>query len=74
MDFEKMKAIVEKAKNDTLVEIDHSEPMLSLVMLNNEGVNHGVMQMYYKILGALYEAETERLQAETAEIIRRVTA
>ena len=71
MDIEKLKEIVEKAKDESLVEIDHSEPLLSLVMLNNEGVNHGVMQMYYKILGAIYKAETERLQDEMK---RRVSA
>lgn len=64
MDIEKLKEIVEKAKDESLVEIDHSEPLLSLVMINNEGVNHGVMQMYYKILGAIYQAETEKLQEE----------
>ena len=71
MDIEKLKEIVEKAKDESLVEIDHSEPLLSLVMLNNEGVNHGVMQMYYKILGAIYKAENERLQDEMK---RRVSA
>ena len=66
MNFDDIKAIVEKAKDETLIPIDKSEPLMALVTINNEGVNHGVMQMYYKIMSALYNAETERIKEKTA--------
>ena len=65
MNFEDVKKIIEKAKEETLVKIVNTEPMMALVNINNEGVNHGVMQMYYKILAALYDLETARIRAET---------
>ena len=69
MTFDEVKAILEQAKEETLVIIDRSEPMMSLVNINNEGVNHGVMQMYYTILTALYALETKRIRAEMGKTI-----
>ena len=64
MTLDEVKAIVEQAKESSLVQIDKSEPLMSLVMINDEGVNHGVMQMYYKILAAVYEAELKEIRKE----------
>ena len=72
MNFDEVKAIIEQAKEETLVIIDRSEPMMKLVNINNEGVNHGVMQMYYKILTALYDLETARVRAETEKTINGI--
>ena len=72
MNFDEVKAIIEQAKEETLVIIDRSEPMMGLVNINNEGVNHGVMQMYYKILTALYALETKRIRAETEKTINGI--
>ena len=70
MTFDEVKAILEQAKEETLVTIDRSDPMMSMVNINNEGVNHGVMQMYYTILTALYALETEKIRDEIGKKIR----
>ena len=66
MDLETLKEIVEKVKDECLVKIEKTDPMMSLVYINNEGVNHGVMQMYYKILTELYRLDTELIKKEAA--------
>ena len=67
MDFDELKAILERVKDESLVKINDSDPMMSLVNINNEGVNHGVMQMYYKLF-------TEILKRETDSITKKVSA
>ena len=66
MNLDEFKKIVEHAKDETLVKIDDSDPLMRLVRINNEGVNHGVMQMYYKILTAVYEAQTEEIRKKAS--------
>ena len=66
MDFEKMKTILERIKDETLVKIDKTDPMWRLVNINNEGVNHGVMQMYYKLLAEIYKAESEQIKKKVS--------
>ena len=66
MDFAKMKEILEKIKDETLVPIDKTDPLYRLVNINNEGVNHGVMQMYYKILREIYKAESEEFRKKVS--------
>ena len=66
MNFEKMKEILERIKDETLVTIDKTEPMFRLVNINNEGVNHGVMQMYYKLLSEIYQAEREQIEKKVS--------
>lgn len=67
IDYERVLGIVEKIKEECLVEVDESEPMLSFIRINNEGTNHGVLMMYYRILTELYHAESERLAAVALE-------
>ena len=67
MDFNEMKAILERIKDETLVPINENEPLLRLVNINNEGVNHGVWQMYYKIMAEIYKAETEMIRKKVSE-------
>jgi hypothetical protein len=62
MDFDELKAILERIKDESLVEIDDSDPMMRLVNINNEGVNHGVRQMYYKLLIEIYKRETDSIR------------
>ncbi len=62
MDFDELKAILERIKDESLVPIGNDEPLLALVHINNEGVNHGVMQMYYKLLAEIYKAETKTIR------------
>lgn len=62
MDFDELKAILERIKDESLVEIDDSYSMTSLVTINNEGVNHGVMQMYYKLLIEILKRETDLIR------------
>ena len=64
MNFDELKAILERIKDESLVPIDDSEPLLKLVRINSEGVNHGVMQMYYKLLTEIYRAETASIRKE----------
>jgi hypothetical protein len=64
MNFDELKAILERIKDESLVPVDDSEPLLKLVSINNEGVNHGVMQMYYKLLSEIYKAETAAIRKE----------
>ena len=59
MNFDELKEILERIKDESLIPIENDEPMLALVHVNNEGVNHGVMQMYYKLLAEIYKAETK---------------
>ena len=66
MDFEKMKAVLEQIKDETLVTIDKTDSMMRLVNINNEGVNHGVMQMYYKLLAEIYKAEREWIEKKVS--------
>ena len=67
IDFERVLGIVEKIKEECLVEVDESEPLLSFIRINNEGTNHGVLMMYYRILTELYEADSDRLKAVALE-------
>lgn len=63
MNFDELIAILERAKDESLVQINDSDPILDLVRINNEGVNHGVMKMFYKVLLEVYKArnmETDR--------------
>ena len=62
MDFDELKAILERIKDESLVEIDDSDPMMRLVNINNEGVNHGVRQMYYKLLIEIYKKEADSIR------------
>lgn len=68
MDFRtlmnELRAMVNRIKDETLVPVDENDPMTSLVNINNEGVNHGVMQMFYKITAELYRIETELIRKE----------
>ena len=66
MDFKKMKAVLEQIKDETLVTIDKTDSMMRLVNINNEGVNHGVMQMYYKLLAEIYKAEKEQIEKKVS--------
>ena len=63
MSFDELKAILDKVRDESLEPINNDDPLLALVRINNEGVNHGVRRMYYRILTELYKAETERLKA-----------
>lgn len=67
IDFERVLGIVEKIKEECLVAVDESKPMLSFIRVNNEGTNHGVFMMYYRILTELYKADSERLEAVAQE-------
>ena len=62
MDFDELKAILERVKDESLVKIDDSDPMMRLVNINNEGVNHGVRQMYYKLLIEILKRETDSIR------------
>ena len=66
MDFDKMIAILERIKDETLVQINETDELYQLVNINNKGVNHGVMQMYYKLLAEIYRAEREHIQEQIA--------
>ena len=67
MDFDEMIAILEGIKDELLVPIDGNNQMLDVARINNEGINHGVMQMYYRTLLEVYKARNR-------EIDRRATA
>lgn len=66
MDFDELIAILGRIKDELLVPIDCRCSMLDPVHISNEGVNHGVMQMYYRVLIEVYEARAR-------EMGRRVT-
>lgn len=66
MDFDKMIAILERIKDETLVQINETDELYQLVNINNKGVNHGVMQMYYRLLTEIYRAEREHIQEQIA--------
>jgi hypothetical protein len=67
MNFDELRAILERIKDESLVPINDSEPLLKLVNINNEGVNHGVMQMYYKLMAEIYKAETKTIREKIRE-------
>ena len=65
MDFDELLAILERIKDELLVQVDGNDPMLDLVRINNEGVNHGVMQMYYRTLQEVYKAKIRETNRRT---------
>ena len=65
MNYEELIAILERIKDELLVPVDGN--ILDPVRINNEGINHGVMQMYYGILIEVYKARN-------MEMNRRATA
>ena len=66
MNFDELKAILERVKDESLVKIDDSDPMMRLVNINNEGVNHGVRQMYYKLMTEIYKREADSIRKKVS--------
>lgn len=65
MNFDELIAILEGIKDELLVPIDGNN-LLDVVRINNEGVNHGVMQMYYRTLLEVYKARNREMDRRAA--------
>ena len=66
MNFDEMIAILEGIKDELLVPIDGNNQMLDVVRINNEGINHGVMQMHYRTLLEIYKAKNREMDRRAA--------
>ena len=57
MDTDKIRALLEQTKDDLLKDTKTDN---SLVNINNEGFNHGVYQMFYRVYLAVLQYENNK--------------